>query len=63
VVRHCNTAGRMIDAILTNSVLSAISRRHLEGLVAGQGLQRITLETENDESTYEFEMRNLETGG
>jgi type VI secretion system protein VasG len=66
VIRRCNTAdagGRMIDAILTNSVLPAISRRHLEGLVAGQGLQRITLKTENDEFAYEFEMRNLETGG
>ncbi|MDR2093529.1 MAG: type VI secretion system ATPase TssH [Azoarcus sp.] len=66
VIKRCNTAdagGRMIDAILTNSVLPTISRRHLEGLVAGQGLQRIRLKAENDEFAYEFEMRNLDAGG
>jgi type VI secretion system protein VasG len=66
VIKRCNTAdagGRMIDAILTNSVLPTISRRHLEGLVAGQGLQRITLKAENDEFVYEFEMRDLAAGG
>ncbi|MDR1462975.1 MAG: type VI secretion system ATPase TssH [Azoarcus sp.] len=66
VIKRCNTAdagGRMIDAILTNSVLPAISRRHLEGLVAGQGLQRIKLKAENDEFAYEFEMRDLDAGG
>jgi type VI secretion system protein VasG len=66
VIKRCNTAdagGRMIDAILTNSVLPAISRRHLEGLVVGQGLQRITLRAENDEFVYEFEMRDMDAGG
>jgi type VI secretion system protein VasG len=63
VIKRCNTAdagGRMIDAILTNSVLPVVSRRYLEGLVVGQGLQRVTLKAENDEFVYEFEMRDLE---
>ncbi|MDR0564157.1 MAG: type VI secretion system ATPase TssH [Azoarcus sp.] len=63
VIKRCNAAdagGRMIDAILTNSVLPAISRRHLEGLVAGQGLRRIVLKAENDDFAFEFEMRDLE---
>jgi len=63
VIKRCNTAdagGRMIDAILTNSVLPAVSRQHLEGLVAGQGLHRIMLSAADDEFTYAFEMRELE---
>jgi len=63
VIKRCNTAdagGRMIDAILTNSVLPAISRRHLEGLVAGQGLRRVTLKAVDGEFAYDFEMRDLE---
>ncbi|MCL2161019.1 MAG: hypothetical protein FWH56_03915, partial [Betaproteobacteria bacterium] len=63
VIKRCNVAdagGRMIDAILTNSVLPTISRRHLEGLVVGQGLQRIVLKAEADDFAYEFEMRDLE---
>ncbi|MDR1424977.1 MAG: type VI secretion system ATPase TssH [Azoarcus sp.] len=63
VIKRCNTAdagGRMIDAILTNSVLPAISRRHLEGLVLGQGLQRVTLKAVDGEFAYDFEMRELE---
>ncbi|MCL2163299.1 MAG: type VI secretion system ATPase TssH [Oscillospiraceae bacterium] len=62
VIKRCNTAdagGRMIDAILTNSVLPAISRKYLEGLVIGQGLRRVVLKTENDEFAYEFEMVEL----
>jgi len=65
VIKRCNAAdagGRMIDAILTNSVLPTISRRHLEGLVVGQGLQRIVLKAENEDFAYEFEMRDLEPG-
>ena len=64
VIKRCNTTdagGRMIDAILTNSVLPAISRRHLEGLVVGQGLQRVTLKAVDGEFVYDFEMRDLET--
>jgi type VI secretion system protein VasG len=63
VIKRCNSVdagGRMIDAILTNSVLPTISRRHLEGLVVGQGLQRIVLKAEFDDFAYEFEMRDLE---
>ncbi len=63
VIKRCNSAdagGRMIDAILTNSVLPTISRRHLEGLIVGQGLQRIVLKAEADDFAYEFEMRDLE---
>jgi type VI secretion system protein VasG len=63
VIRRCNSVdagGRMIDAILTNSVLPTVSRRYLEGLVVGQGLQRIVLKTEVEDFAYEFEMRDLE---
>jgi type VI secretion system protein VasG len=66
VIKRCNTAdagGRMIDAILTNSVLPAISRQYLEGLVVGQSLRRIVLKAENDEFIYEFEMREQEPSG
>ncbi|MDR2880831.1 MAG: type VI secretion system ATPase TssH, partial [Azoarcus sp.] len=65
VIKRCNSAdagGRMIDAILTNSVLPTISRRYLEGLIIGQGLQRIVLKAEADDFAYEFEMRDLEAG-
>jgi len=63
VIKRCNTAdagGRMIDAILTNSVLPAISQKYLEGLVVGEGLHKVVLKTENDEFAYEFEMRELD---
>ncbi|MDR2260461.1 MAG: type VI secretion system ATPase TssH [Azoarcus sp.] len=65
VIRRCNTAdagGRMIGAILTNSVLPEISRRYLEGLVAGQGLQRVGLRAGDDEFIYDIEMREIEAG-
>ncbi|MDR0716066.1 MAG: type VI secretion system ATPase TssH [Azoarcus sp.] len=65
VIKRCNTAdagGRMIGAILTNSVLPEISRRYLEGLVAGQGLQRVGLSAGDDEFIYDIEMREMETG-
>jgi type VI secretion system protein VasG len=63
VIKRCNitdAGGRMIDAILTNTVLPEISRRYLEGLVAGQGLRRVLLKAGNDEFIYEFEMRDLD---
>ena len=65
VIKRCNTAdagGRMIEAILTNSVLPAISRKYLEGLVIGQGLRRVLLKAEDGEFAYEFEMQELEAG-
>ena len=62
VIKRCNitdAGGRMIDAILTNTVLPEISRRYLEGLVAGQALRRVTLKAGDDEFLYEFELSEM----
>ncbi|MDR2032597.1 MAG: type VI secretion system ATPase TssH [Azoarcus sp.] len=63
VIKRCNTAdagGRMITAILTNSVLPEISRRYLEGLVVGQSLRRVGLSAGDGEFIYDIEMREPE---
>ena len=49
------SGGRMIDAILTNSVLPAISRRFLERTAEGGGLQRVHINAVDSEFAYEFD--------
>jgi type VI secretion system protein VasG len=44
----------MIDAILTNHVLPAISRRFLESTGEGQLLQRVHVDAKNSEFVYAF---------
>lgn len=63
VIARCNVAdagGRMIDAVLTNSVLPEISRKHLRGVMQGQGLKRVEITAINGEFSYEFVMSALE---
>jgi type VI secretion system protein VasG len=49
------SGGRMVDAVLTNSVLPAISGAFLERLMRGEALRRVHVRTEGKEFVYEFE--------
>jgi type VI secretion system protein VasG len=48
------SGGRMIDAILTNSVLPAISRRFLEGTAEGTGVERVHIDVADSDFAYQF---------
>ena len=48
------SGGRMIDAILTNSVLPAISRQFLERTAQGDELQRVHIKAAQSDFVYEF---------
>lgn len=57
VVKRCNNAesgGRIIDAILTNTVLPKISIEYLSRAAAGEELKGVKLGVESDDFTYEF---------
>jgi type VI secretion system protein VasG len=57
IIAKCNVAesgGRMIDAVLTNSVLPQISRRYLEGLVEGRTMTHIRLSSDGHEFVYDI---------
>ena len=49
------SGGRMIDAILTNSVLPVISAEFLRRLMTGEPASRVALDVENGEFAYRFE--------
>ena len=49
------SGGRMIDAILTNTMLPRISREYLEGISAGKSLSGIRMGVNKDEFAYEFD--------
>jgi type VI secretion system protein VasG len=49
------SGGRMIDAILTNTVLPAISREFLSRTMQGVELQGIRLKVANGDFAYQFE--------
>jgi type VI secretion system protein VasG len=58
VVSRCTeveSGGRMIDAILTNTVLPAISREFLKRTMEGQTLNGVRLAVTNDDFDYQFE--------
>jgi type VI secretion system protein VasG len=58
VVGRCNeveSGGRVIDAILTNTVLPKISREYLQRLSEGQGIRRVALGVEAGEFSYAFD--------
>ncbi len=60
VIDRCNvtdSGGRMIDAVLTNSVLPRISRQYLQGLVEGQTLTAVQLSADGKDFVYSFETR------
>lgn len=48
------SGGRMIDAILTNTVLPRISREYLESLSQGRRLERIVLSVQDGDFAYSF---------
>jgi type VI secretion system protein VasG len=58
IVSRCTeveSGGRMIDAILTNTVLPAISREFLSRTMDGASLRAIRLAVANGEFAYQFE--------
>ncbi|NOT26807.1 MAG: type VI secretion system ATPase TssH [Acidobacteria bacterium] len=58
IVSRCTeveSGGRMIDAILTNTVLPAISREFLSRTMAGQPLVGIQLAVADNDFVYQFE--------
>ena len=58
IVSRCTeveSGGRMIDAILTNTVLPAVSREFLGRTMAGASLAGIRLAVENGDFAYHFE--------
>jgi type VI secretion system protein VasG len=58
IVSRCTeveSGGRMIDAILTNTVLPAVSREFLTRTMAGQGLNGVRLGVANNDFDYQFD--------
>jgi len=58
IVSRCNNAesgGRIIDAILTNTVLPRVSIEYLTRLSEGQELKGIRLGVKDDDFSYAFE--------
>ena len=58
VVSRCTeleSGGRMIDAILTNTVLPAISNEFLQRLMRGEPMTRVHVKVEGGEFGYEFD--------
>ena len=49
------SGGRMIDAILTNSVLPRISTEYLSRVMDGKTLARVHVSVEGEEFTYAFD--------
>ena len=58
IVKRCNNAeagGRIIDAILTNTVLPKVSVEYLSRMAQGQALARIELGVDGDDFSYAFD--------
>jgi type VI secretion system protein VasG len=58
IVSRCTeveSGGRMIDAILTNTVLPAISREFLTRTMAGAALNGVRLAVADGDFSYQFE--------
>ncbi|HJZ72101.1 MAG TPA: type VI secretion system ATPase TssH [Vicinamibacterales bacterium] len=58
IVSRCTeveSGGRMIDAILTNTVLPAISREFLNRTMAGEPMNRVHVAAADGDFTYRFE--------
>jgi type VI secretion system protein VasG len=59
VVSRCTeseSGGRMIDAILTNTMLPAISRELLMRTIQGDPVERIVVDAAQDGFAYRFEL-------
>jgi type VI secretion system protein VasG len=57
VVSRCTeneSGGRMIDAILTNTMLPDVSREFLTRMMQGEQVSRVTVKAENGQFDYEF---------
>jgi type VI secretion system protein VasG len=57
VVSRCTeseSGGRMIDAILTNTMLPDISREFLTRTMEGRGIQGVRVDAENEQFVYRF---------
>jgi type VI secretion system protein VasG len=58
VVSRCNdseSGGRIIDAILTNTVLPRISTEYLQRLADGKAIQKVALDVKDADFTYAFD--------
>jgi len=58
IVSRCTEAesgGRVVDAILTHTVLPRISREYLQRVVSGQSLQRVRLAVHDGDFEYGFD--------
>ncbi len=58
IVDRCTeleSGGRMIDAILTNTMLPAISREMLTRLMTGEKLSQVKISVSDGEFTYHFD--------
>ncbi len=58
IVHRCTSVesgGRLIDAILTNTVLPEVSRSYLQSLTEGRRLARVELTVEEGDFSYQFE--------
>jgi type VI secretion system protein VasG len=58
VVSRCTeveSGGRMVDAILTNTVLPEVSAEFLKRLMRGQSMSRVHVKVENNDFGYEFD--------
>ena len=57
IVSRCTeveSGGRMIDAILTNTILPAISREFLTRTIAGEKMDRVHLAVSDSDFDYRF---------
>ena len=55
IAARCNepeSGGRMIDAILTNTVLPHLSSVFLQRMLNGEAVSRVHLNTKNEELAY-----------
>ena len=58
IVSRCTeleSGGRMVDAILTNTLLPVISREFLTRMVAGQPVARVQVQVQDGDFAYQFE--------
>ena len=57
IVSRCQeveSGGRMIDAVLTNNLLPAVSGEFLRKMMAGEDVKSVNVSTDGDEFTYVF---------
>ena len=60
VVGRCTeseSGGRMIDAILTNTMLPAVSREFLTRMIDGGEVARVSVGVEHGDFAYRFDMQ------